>query len=427
MIVEIEKPRRGSGASLAYNEAKVLRGVAELAAYANLPSTDWEDVQETFARRERSVRYPTLERSFHASVNPSPEDRCGEEDVLRFVKALMDHLGYGGQPYLVYRHFDIDREHWHVVSTRIGPDGRKIPNYYEKRRASAFIAENARRFRYCVPLKGSRVEISSDLAAGEASWKGIPCFDPRKGVVPQVNALARTALGYSFSSLRQLISVLADMGLEATPSADGLVIRGLDRKGERATGPLTPAMLGSDWAARAREAVRDRGARRPGEARSRERVRRLVGFAFGVSRSEGHFRNILRLKGIGVHLSRTEEGRVFGITLVDHVGRTVVKASELGGVLTPRMVEEAISSGRWRKEGAREPRNAYVKESRRDARAAAVTLRDIQAGALARDLMAPLPQGPSGTGVPPRDDDDRRKEGADPVTGFRESFTERVR
>ncbi len=40
MIVEIEQARPSCRPSLDYNEGKVLRGVAELVAYANMESTD---------------------------------------------------------------------------------------------------------------------------------------------------------------------------------------------------------------------------------------------------------------------------------------------------------------------------------------------------------------------------------------------------
>jgi hypothetical protein len=49
-------------------------------------------------------------------------------------------LGYGNQPYLVYKHADIDRVHFHIVSTRIDCDtGKKIKDNYEREKTQRFI------------------------------------------------------------------------------------------------------------------------------------------------------------------------------------------------------------------------------------------------------------------------------------------------
>ena len=106
MIVEIEKPAASCLPALEYNERKVLRGVAELIGYANMESTAREEVFGLCEDRDRT-RYFVSEKGFHASVNPSPEDTVDEDGVLDFIAGLMDRLGYGDQPYLVYRHYDI--------------------------------------------------------------------------------------------------------------------------------------------------------------------------------------------------------------------------------------------------------------------------------------------------------------------------------
>jgi hypothetical protein len=54
----------------------------------------------------------------------------------------MKHLGYASQPYLVYRHADIDRVHFHIVSTRIDKQsGKKIKDNFEKEKVQKFLKE----------------------------------------------------------------------------------------------------------------------------------------------------------------------------------------------------------------------------------------------------------------------------------------------
>ena len=88
MIVEIETPRPTCREALDYNEGKVLRGVAELVGYANMESPGREAVYSLFERYERS-RYAIREMSFHASVNPSAEDGCSQDEVLSFISGLI--------------------------------------------------------------------------------------------------------------------------------------------------------------------------------------------------------------------------------------------------------------------------------------------------------------------------------------------------
>ena len=94
MILEIEKPRPSTLPSLDYNEGKVLHGVAELVGYANMEDVTREGIYALFGRYERGACYPTLERSFHASVNPSEADDCSEDQVLSFISGLMEIGGY---------------------------------------------------------------------------------------------------------------------------------------------------------------------------------------------------------------------------------------------------------------------------------------------------------------------------------------------
>lgn len=410
--MEIEKPRPSCRPSLDYNEGKVLRGVAELIAYANMESTAREDVYALFERYERS-RYYVAEKSFHASVNPSPDDACGEEQILGFISALMGRLGYGKQPYLVYRHFDIEREHYHIVSVRTDRDGRKINNWYERRKASAFMAEAARQYGFSVYGKGEHVRERKDMARGHAAER-TSRFDPRKEVLSQMRDIFRTALSYDHESFAQLSCILEHFGIRAdlvqTGASPEITLQGTDRRGAPVTDVFPESSLGEPLYGKANEVWSAcRGANRR-RSRERERVRSLVGFAFGISRSEGHFSNILNNKGVSVHLSRMEgTGDVFGVTFVDHSTRTVFKASELGGAFSVRMMAEAVESGKWRREERGRGRSSYVKSSREAAREDALRLRDLHVGAVARVLRPTgQPRGNSWSGRASQDESRRK-------------------
>lgn len=50
----------------------------------------------------------------HISLNPHPNDKLSNEQLSNIAQEYMDKMGYGNQPYLVYKHEDIDRHHLHV-------------------------------------------------------------------------------------------------------------------------------------------------------------------------------------------------------------------------------------------------------------------------------------------------------------------------
>jgi len=81
-------------------------------------------------------------KGLHISVNPTIGDlvRLGDAGIRTEIDNLMKHLGYGNQPYLVYKHADLERVHFHIVSTRIDCEtGKKIKDNYEKEKTQRFI------------------------------------------------------------------------------------------------------------------------------------------------------------------------------------------------------------------------------------------------------------------------------------------------
>jgi hypothetical protein len=43
----------------------------------------------------------------------------------------MERMGYGEQPYIVFKHKDIDRQHLHIVSLRVDENGHKLSHDFE--------------------------------------------------------------------------------------------------------------------------------------------------------------------------------------------------------------------------------------------------------------------------------------------------------
>ncbi len=66
--------------------------------------------------------------------------RIREKGLRTEIDNLMRQLGYGNQPFFVYRHADIARVHFHLVSTRIDKQtGKKIKDNLKGRKSRRIL------------------------------------------------------------------------------------------------------------------------------------------------------------------------------------------------------------------------------------------------------------------------------------------------
>jgi hypothetical protein len=71
----------------------------------------------------------------HVSINPDPKDVLSDEQLSEIAQIYMQKMGYADQPFIVYKHEDIERKHIHIVSLRVDENGKKIDHNFERRRS----------------------------------------------------------------------------------------------------------------------------------------------------------------------------------------------------------------------------------------------------------------------------------------------------
>lgn len=367
MVVRIERPTASSSAALAYNERKVEKGVASIVGFANLPSLDRKAIAEEFDRLERG-RISASNISFHASVNPSDTDSCSEDQVLEFIREMMAGLHHADQPYVVYRHDDIGRPHYHVVSTRIAPDGRKINAWQDR----VVVRELIRRLGPELGFelgRSSRVEQVDSLEE-DVAGRAVPAhFHADGDVTSQMRCILEHCLTYNFTTESQFMMLMQDYGIGMYHGfADGrrqFMFQGMDREGKTLTPILSEGELGVDATTALAQALAAGRKSHRIRAREQSRVENIVRSFYGYSRSQQHLENMLRKADISMHISYSEAGEPFGLTFIDHRTRTAFKGSELHGALTVSMLREAVESGKWREsDRGQAKQRSHAKESR---------------------------------------------------------------
>lgn len=168
MVVKIQPASSNIANLLDYNDRKVDAGVAKVVHAEGFAEATRDCIQETLKARKR-LSFRSDNVNFHASINPSAKDDMDERTVVEFAKELIEKLGYGGQPLLIYQHSDTGRIHYHVVSSRIGPDGHKINDDFERRRCQDIMKELAQKYGFSVePTRRKGLSKSEDSTAQTA-------------------------------------------------------------------------------------------------------------------------------------------------------------------------------------------------------------------------------------------------------------------
>jgi hypothetical protein len=109
--------------ALAYNQEKVDEGLGKILG-ANLvfePADGRFNVTECMNDFMQFVpaHFRTEKPVFHVSINPYPDDRLTDEQLTDIGREYMQKLGYGDQPYLIFKHEDIGREHILIISLQM--------------------------------------------------------------------------------------------------------------------------------------------------------------------------------------------------------------------------------------------------------------------------------------------------------------------
>lgn len=108
---------------LNYNENKVKEGVADCFSAGNYP-TEVEGLSFTH-KLNRLLNQAILNEnvtrnSVHISLNFDPsKQRISTEKLKEIAEKYMEKIGFGEQPYLVYRHYDAGHPHLHIVTLKV--------------------------------------------------------------------------------------------------------------------------------------------------------------------------------------------------------------------------------------------------------------------------------------------------------------------
>lgn len=347
MVAKINKGNSLYGA-LSYNQEKVDEGLGKVIA-TNLvcePEDGWFSVAACaadFARWMPSPEHlPTKKPVIHISINPHPDDKLTNDQLADIGREYMERLGYGGQPYLIFKHEDIGREHIHIVSLRVDCEGKLIKDSFEHRRSKE-ITELLEQKYNLIPAEGQKQS---------EQWQLTPVDAAKGNLKKQVSSVIKPlATMYKFQTLGEFRALLSlyNIGLEEVKGEvhgkpyRGLVYSVLDKDGNKVGTPLKSSLFGKNVGYDGLEKRMVKSGEQIKQHEFRNRTRTAVSNAVKVSRSESELRAELRDKNIDLVLRRNDEGRIYGVTFIDHNNRCVFNGSRLGKEFSANVFNERFS------------------------------------------------------------------------------------
>ena len=240
----------------------------------------------------------------------------------------MEALGYGKQPYIVFKHNDIAREHIHIVSLRVDCRGRKINDKFEKRRSKKITDALEKRFGL----------IPSSKVSGKVETETPKVDIDRGNIKEQVASVIRMVLGhYKFCSLGELNAILSAYNLAVEEiktefrgkKYDGLVYVPTDDKGNKVSTPIHASDIGRGvgYTAVQKRMQKSKRAIKPLIPAVRNRVLQVMCTS---PRTAEEFRQRLEEQGLRAVIRKNESGRIYGITFIDDEGGCTLNGSRLG-------------------------------------------------------------------------------------------------
>lgn len=325
-----------SGGALYYNKEKVDKDEAEILYWQKMLEPfdrygrmDVEACMESF-RPYLEANRRTANTVFHVSLNPSPEDKLTDEQLREIANEYMQKMGYGNQPYIVFKHTDIDREHLHVVSLRIDENGRKLPHDFEARRSMEILRELERKYGLHPSIKGQE----------QTDREGLRKVNyPEGNVKRQVSSVVRTCLrNYKCSSYGELRTLLEQFNVsveERTGTIDGrsyagIVYGAMTEDGYGVGTPFKSSKIGKDVGYRALQKYYERSKAALRENDALGRLRQCVRDAMRPHNTRDEFRRLLKADNIDAIFRINPVGRIYGVTFIDHKAGIVANGSLLG-------------------------------------------------------------------------------------------------
>ena len=346
MIAKISSSENLAGA-LGYNFKKVVSGDASVllaeGLYAN-PEGGYT-MEEVLSDMQAAIpkKCRTKNVVFHCSLNPHPDEKLSDEQLTQIAQEYMQALGYGEQPYIVFKHNDIEREHIHIVSLRVNSAGEKINDKFENRRSKRITDLLERKYRL-IPSTPTKEQKTNSPASREH----LPLGNIRREIA---QTLRGVLMHYHFCSLGEFKAILGayQLTVEEVKNTyrgreyNGLVYAPTDEAGNKLCPPLPASKIGRGvgYTALQRKMRQSKQRIKPFLPGIRQRVLDVMRSS---PQTEEELLASLNKSGLRCLIRKSEGGRIYGITFIDDNLGIALNGSRLGKGYAAKQFEAYFST-----------------------------------------------------------------------------------
>lgn len=336
MVAKITMPKRLLSA-LNYNEKKVQAGKAECIAAINfLKEADKMNFYEKLALFENRniLNDRATTKTIHVSLNFEPSEKLQNKTVSAIALAYMEKIGFGDQPYLVYKHSDAGHPHVHIVSTTIKMDGTRINTHNigriqsEKARKEIeidFHLKKAGQQKATIKYLPNPIDVNG-IQYGKTELK--------KSIALVLHFVTNT---YNFTSLPELNAALKQFNVLADPGTinsrihqkQGLVYRVLDEKGNKLGVPIKASLIAG------KPTLANLNIKFKYNQKNREilkiKLKNRIDLVLNNKVADfKEFKSELEKINIKIVVRENNEGYIYGLTYVDNINKAVFNGSDMG-------------------------------------------------------------------------------------------------
>ena len=348
MIAKIGKGSNMYGAIL-YNQQKVENGNGTVLFLKKVADTvDGKYSAQYFNKCFEpylSANIKTEKTVRHISLNPDPKDTVSDEQFANMAQEYMERMGYGNQPYIVFKHTDIDRTHIHIVSTCVGIDGKKLPDDYDHPRSMAICRDLETKYNLNKATEQEQKQANKVFKA--VNHKNGNNKSQIASVVRHLQKYYSYSTMGSYNALLSLFNITAEevKGERNGQTVNGLVYFAMDKNGNKVSNPFKASLFGKDAGVTQLQKHFEQSKEKMKTSPARSVLKNTVELAIRTTSNEKDFKKQLVEQGINTIVRRNESGRIYGMTFIDHESRSVWNGSQLDKSFSANVFNEWWNNG----------------------------------------------------------------------------------
>jgi hypothetical protein len=308
---------------------------------------------EPYLMANKRTEKPVL----HISLNPNPKDNVSDENFKLIAKDYMELMGYGDQPYVVFKHTDIERTHIHIVSTCVDRYGKKLPDSYEKLRSMNACRELEQKYQLLPATEKNH--NSKEVIFKPVDFKEANVKSQIASVIRHLPKYYKYQSLGAYNALVSLFNITAEQitGEIQGRTKQGLVYFVLDEKGEKATNPFKSSLFGKQAGMDSLQNHFEQSKVKMKTEPSKDILKNSIEVAMNTTTNGTDFKKQLVDQGVNTVVRRNDQGRIYGITFIDHESRTIWNGSQSSKNLSANAFNDC-----W-KEMTSEKRQETIKSS----------------------------------------------------------------